>query len=257
MKKRYLLPLFILLASPTVFAASTKDIEAQLAELKRINEAQAQNLATAVNQVQEMSAEFQKITGQLDQAMHLSEQQTKITQDNQRRLSLMEDKMQLLLQQIEELKKAGLLPPTAVKNLTDFRTYQSAVSKVNAEDYKGAVSSLRQFLGANPKSPYADFAQYWIAESFYAMRDFPASVAEFQKIIKDFPKSSKNPIAMLKQGMAFYEMQAFEDSKAFLGRVTAKFPGTPEAQSAQELVARINTVLEQKAKDNLEKKTTM
>lgn len=237
-------------------AASVKELERQIAELKRVLDSQAQNLATALNQIQEVLGEFQKIHGQVDSGLHADTAQDQLLQDNQRRLEVLEDKIPLLAIQLEELKTVGLLAPSSVKNLNEFQTYQKALSRVNAEDYKGAIVSLKAFLAENPKSPYAANAQYWIGESYYAQRDYPAAVSEYQKVVKKYPKHGKTPPALLKQGMSFFKMQSFTEAKDFLAKLVAQYPGTNESVRAGGQIREINHLLELKEKESLQRQSS-
>lgn len=240
--------IFFLLLSPQTFAAAIDDVREDLAELKRVHEAQATNLATALNQIQQVLGEFQKIHGQVDQSLHNSNEQSRLLTDSQLRLQVLEDKIQSLTTQLEELKTAGLLPPDQVKNLNEFQIFQKGLGKVNANQYKEAILSFKSFLVSYPKSIYADNAQYWIGECYFAMRDFAAAVAEFQNVIKKYPSSRKVAASLLKQGLSFFEMQSFDDSRAFLSKLISRFPGSSEAIRAAEAISRINSLLEAKTK---------
>ena len=230
-------------------AASIDDVRDDVAELKRIHEAQATNLATALNQIQQVLGEFQKIHGQVDQSLHQNTENNRLLQDSQLRLQVLEDKIQLLTTQLEELKGAGLLPPDQVKNLNEFQIFEKGLGKVNANQYKEAISNFRTFLTSHPKSIYADNAQYWIGECYYAMRDFAAAVAEFQNVIKKYPASPKVASSLLKQGLSFFAMQSFEEAKAFLSKLISRFPTSSEAIRAQEALSRIKDLLEAKTRE--------
>ncbi|MBI4410913.1 MAG: tol-pal system protein YbgF [Deltaproteobacteria bacterium] len=245
-----------LLFSPlAAHAASTKELEAQVAELKRVSDAQAKNLATALNQIQEVLAEFQSLTGRVDQGSHGSLEQEKIIKDNQVRLATLEDQVFGLTRQLEEIKVVGLMPQTASKTFSEFQAYQKGLSKLNAGEYKQAIQTFQSFIGANPKSGFVENAIYWIGEGYFAMRDYPASVAEFQKVIKKNPEGDKVAAAMLKQGFAFFEMQSFEDAKIFLSKVTAKYPQSNEAILARDKIQRINELLAKKQQEAYELKS--
>lgn len=237
-------------------AASVKEMERQIAELKRVLESQSQNLATAMNQIQEVLAAFQKVYGQVDSGLHANTSQDQLLQDNQRRLEVLEDKITLLAVQLEELKTAGLLSPSAVKNLNEFQIYQKALSRVNAEDYKGAISSLKSFLAENAKSPYAANAQYWIGESFYAQNDYPAAISEYQKVVKKYPKHGKIPAALLKQGISFFKMQSFTEAKDFFSKLVAQYPGTNESVRASGQIREIDRLLELREKESLQRQSS-
>ncbi|MBX7147543.1 tol-pal system protein YbgF [bacterium] len=234
--------------------AKGESTEDQVAELTRVLDAQSKNLATAMNQLQEVLAQFQKLNGMVDQNSYTITNQQNIIKDNQRRLEVLEDKNHLLVTQLEELKKAGLLPTTAVKSLKEFQTYQQGLGLLNNDNYQGALTALKTFIADNPKSPYVENAQYWVGESLFAMKDFPKAVSEFQRVIKDFPKGSKVAPSLLKQGMSFFEMQSFDDSKAFLNKLITQFPQSNEAIQAQGVIASIDRVLEERAKEAVEKK---
>lgn len=246
---------FVFLPSNSVFSASLKQLEKEIAELKRISAAQSKNLATALNQVQEILSEFQGMYGKVDQSLAGNRDQTKLIKDNQTRLNSLEDRISILMEQFEEIKTAGLLSPEQTKKFKEFQVYQRGLAKVNAEEYKGAIQTFKSFMAKNPKSTYVSYAQYWIGESYYSMKDFPAAVTEFQKVIKKYPKSKKIPPSLLKQGYSFYEMQAFEDAKAFLSKLVSRYPRSNEAILARGKIKRINELLAQKAKEAVERQT--
>ena len=252
------LVLFVLLAlsAPTpANAATTKELEAQVAELKRISDAQSKNLATALNQIQEVLAEFQGLTGRVDQGQHGNLEQEKIIKDNQLRLAVLEDQIFSLARQLEEIKAVGLMPQTASKTFSEFQAYQKGLSKLNATEYKEAIQTFQSFISVNPKSRFVENAIYWIGEGYFAMRDYPASVAEFQKVIRKNPEGVKVASAMLKQGFAFFEMQSFEDAKVFLSKVAAKYPQTNEAILARDKIQRIDELLAKKQQEAYEMKS--
>ncbi len=257
MKQLLTILTFILLANSFInhaWAGPSKDLDTQIEDLKRTMDIQSKNVATSLNQVQEMVAQFQALGGKADQALHENGIQAKTIADLQQRLDMAEEKVAQLLKQLEEIKTVGLLPSGQVKNLKEFQEYEKGLTLINAEDYKGSVTTLRQFLQANPKSVFGEGAQYWIGESFYAMRDYPSAIAEYQKVIQKSPTGAKVAASLLKQGYAFYEMQSFDDAKAFLQKVSQKFPNTLEAAKAQERLLQVERLIQEKAMQNVEKK---
>lgn len=240
---------------PQAFAGNA-ELASQVAEVKRVADAQTKNLATAMNQLQEMTAEFQKMRGDIDASQHNATQSDRVLQDNQKRLDVLEERYQLILSQLQEMKAVGLVPLTQAKKLDEFQKFEKGLDQFNSEDYKGAAVAFKNFLANNDKSLFAENAQYWTGESFYALRDFPAAVSEFQKVIQKYPKGSKVAIALLRQGYAFFEMQSFEESKAFLEKVVLKYPGSTEAIRASQKIDQIKELLELKQKEALERKAS-
>lgn len=257
LKKNIFFLLLFLLIPLASQATTIKELEEEIAELKRINETQAKNLATALNQLQEVLSEFQTMHGQVDQSVHLAEMQQSTNEDSERRIELLEDKIQILLAQLEEIKTAGLLPPDQSSNIKQFQVYQKGVTKINAAEYKGAIQSLKSFLQTYPKSSYAPYAHYWIGESYFALRDFPTAVTEFQNVVKKFPDHEKVRGSLLKQGYAFYEMQSLDQSKAFLEKLISTHPDSTEANLAKARINKIKNLIDQKQKEALEKQVTM
>lgn len=255
MMKPIFLCLFLVSLSTSSWAG-LKELEVEFEELRKTTDQQSKNIAASLNQVQEMVAQFQALGGKADQALHENSLQAKTIEDLQQRLDMAEEKSAQLVKQLEEIKTAGLLPPNQVKNLKEFQEFQKGLTLINAEDFKGGITSLKQFLQNNPKSTLGESAHFWISEGFYSMRDYTSAIAEYQNVVQKYPTGSKVAAAILKQGYAFYEMQSFEDSKAFLTKVTQKFPNTLEAAKAQARLGRINKLLEEKELQTLQDKQT-
>lgn len=243
--------------APPLSAASVKKLEEEVEQIRRSHEAQAKNLATALNQLQEVLAEFQRVHGQIDQSLHQSLEHTKLLDDNHRRLEALEEKVQMLVAQLEELKATGLLPVEQVKRFDEFQSYQKGLSELNASSYKDAVQTLKMFIKDHPKSPYVEGAQYWVGESLYAMSDYPAAIAEFQKVVNKFPNSTKVAPSLLRQGLSFFQLQSFDEAKAFLSKLSALYPKTEQAVLARAKITEINDLLEKRAKEEAVRKSTL
>ncbi|MBI2340250.1 MAG: tol-pal system protein YbgF [Deltaproteobacteria bacterium] len=244
------------LSAPPARAASTKELESQIAEIKRVQEAQSKNLATALNQIQEVLAEFQGLAGKIDQSQHGNLEQEKLIGDNQTRLSTLEDQVFQLSKQLEEIKAVGLMPQGSSKTLAEFQAYQKGLGKLNGQEFKEAIQTFKSFVTGNPKSPLVENAYYWIGEGYYLMRDYPAAIAEFQKAIKKNPAGDKAAASLLKQGFAFSEMQSFEDARVFLSKVVSKYPQSYEAVMARDKIRRIDDLLAKKQQEAYEMKST-
>lgn len=245
--------LSVLITLPA-WAKTQKDLELVVDSLQRTLDAQSRNLATAMNQMQEILNEFQKMHGQVDQSSYQSGEQSRVLTDSQRRLEVLEDKVGLMVSQFEEIKNAGLVTPGQTSQWKEFQSYSRGLTLFNANQFKAAIQSFKDFMTQNPKSNYLANAQYWIGESLYAMQDYPAAVVEFQKIVQKFPKNAKAGAAFLKQGLAFFNMQSFVEAKAFLTKLISLYPNTTEAINAQTVIEKINHLLELKAKEAVEQK---
>lgn len=252
LKKQISILFFVILGvgsiSSNVYSGgpSTKDLEVKIAELQRVIDGQSQNLASTLNQMQQVASQFQTVSGQVDQGALESQRQAKLLEDAGRRLDVLEEKNRFLQTQLEEIKSAGLMPVAQVKNFKDFQTIEKGLTQFNAELYHDAIDTLHQFVAENPKSAYIEQAQYWIGSSFYAMRDFPSAIAEFQGVVKKFPTGTKAPSALLKQGFSFYQMQAYDEAKAFLDKLVAKYPASNETILAKDKLKAIEAIKAEK-----------
>lgn len=245
------LSLSLFFSSTSLWAVSAKEVKQELDAFKRVHEAQASNLAKAINQVQEIIAQFQSLQGQLDQSSYQNKNHQIQIEDATRRIEALEDKLIILTSQLEELKSVGLLPANQVKRLKEFQIYNVALSHINSDNYKEAINSLKAFIGKYARSPYAIYAQYWIAESYFALRDYPLAVAEFQKVVKQSPKHQKVPPSIFKQGDSFYKMNSFAEAKAFFSKLIMQFPKSLEANLAKERLQKIEEILLEKEKTKM------
>lgn len=243
------------LHSPFVFSNSVKKLERELDDLKEISLAQSQNLAKALNQVQEVVSEFQQIHGQIGSHDYFIKTLQKSNEDLLRRLEISETKVEILTKQLEDIKKAGLLKTSSAQDQKEFTEIEKGLTYLNTNDFRTAASHLEKFINENPKSKYLDIAKYWTAESHFAMGDYAKSVGSFQKVISDHPKSHKAPSSVLKQGLAFFRRQSLVESKAFLSKVLSDYPESREAIIAKSTIAQIEKLKAQRELEALMNET--
>lgn len=220
--------------SATIVGAST--LEATVSE-------QGKNVATIMNQMNEIVGRFQTMDGDIGRNDKKNQDQDKILKDNQVRLQSLEDKVSILMTQLQELRSEGLMKPASAQRFDDFKTYSKAVEGINAKNYVKAVTDLKAYQQAHPKSLYLSYAQYWIGEAFYLQADYEMAIAEFQKVLTRNPKSEKAPTALYKQGLAFYHLQSFDDAKEFFAKLIRTYPQSLEAAQAATQIEQINQIL--------------
>lgn len=243
----------ICLFPPSLSARDSGKIDPmELAEIKRIQEANGKTLADSVQQINALQQEIQALKGTLEENRHFIEEagqnNEKVLKDFDMRLTAMEEKLGLFESQIQEMGGKPIAPiktgtTTNIASDEENTAYRKALAEINAQNYKGAIPLLDQFLKKYPKSAMADNAQYWKGESLYGLKRFPEAILEFQKVVKRFPKSDKVPAAVLKQGFCFFEAKEYLDAKAFLEKVAKDFPKSEEAIKAKDKIKQIDQLL--------------
>lgn len=229
---------------------SADNLEEEVSSLKRIVQAQSTNMAEAINQNQQILNQFQTLKGQIEQSLHQNKNQERKIQELTRMVEVAEDKAQLLLKQLEEIKVAGGFKAAQTKRMNEYKSFEIGVSFLNQGQFEKAQKSLSAFLKKYPRSIFAASARYWIGESYFAMGDYPKAIDEYEQVIKNFKSSSKVPHAMLKQGFAFFEMNQITEAEIFLNRLIQTYPKHLATQRANQKLRQIKEM--QKAKEQKE-----
>lgn len=253
MKNLILLSLTLLVAMPS-FAKKEEGDMSDPATLQATVELQGSTLATLTNQVNEVVSKFQTMNGDIARANKKLTEQDKVINDMQTRLQVAEDKVTVLLGQLQELRTEGLMKPQASARFKEYQAYAKGLEYVNSKQYEKAVSEFQKFQEENKKSVFSGYAQYWIGESYYLQSDFPMAVKQFQALLQKEPKNAKAPTALYRQGLSFYSLQSFDDAKAFFAKVIREYPQSIEAVQSSGQIKRINTIEELKKQQELEMK---
>lgn len=226
--------------SKTQTDTSSEDIEA----LKTTQETHGKSIATMSNQVNSVVSQFQTMSGDIGKTSKKNDEQDVVIKDSQTRLQVLEDKITLLTQQLQELRSEGLMAPKSSQLFREYKAYEKGLELVNAGQYGKAVQELEKFQQEFAKSPYVDFAQFWIGESYYLQSDYPMAIKQYQKLLSKNSKSAKSSTALYKQGMSLFLMQSFDDAKVFFTKVIRTYPASIEAIQASTQISRINHIQE-------------
>lgn len=229
-----------------------KQMATDISNLKTTTTTQGKTVATMKTQMSEMVSNFQTMNGNIGSNEKKNESQDKVLTDTKTRLQTLEDKISLLVSQLTELRKEGLMKPQSSKRFDEYVAYAKALEFVNAKDYKKAIQELKNFQKTHKKSIFNSYAQYWIGESYYLQSDYPMAIKEYQRLISRNSRSSKAPSALYKQGLSFYHMQSFDDAKAFFSKVIRSYPRTIEAVQSSSHIYRINTIQKLKKQQEFE-----
>lgn len=251
-KNLILLGLVLSMGTPS-FAKEDEDVS-DPGTLPTTVETQGRTLATLTNQVNEVVSKFQTMNGDIARANKKVTEQDKVINDLQTRLQVAEDKVTILLGQLQELRTEGLMKPQASLRFKEYQVYSKGLEYINSRQYEKAVGEFQKFQEENKKSVFSGYAQYWIGEAYYMQNDFPMAVKQFQALLQKEPNNAKASTALYRQGLAFYNLQSFADAKAFFSKVIREYPQSIEAIQSSGQIKRINTIEELKKQQELEMK---
>lgn len=137
----------------------------------------------------------------------------------------------------EEAKDpASKIPEKPVKTeaLTPDDAYKNAYDLYNKGNIPAAREEFKRFLGAHPKSKYAENAHFWLGECYFSEKKYDEAILEFDEVIKKFPKGNKVPDALYRQGMAFLEMKDTMNAKLIFKEVVKRYPKSDQATRARK-----------------------
>ncbi len=244
MMKILIIALLCLFTSPTqaqVRAGSTQALRERVDELYTTSQKNNQDVATAINLLNQMKAEFVSIKGQLEAAGYLRKENEKVYQDLDMRVSALEDKIGQIHNMMKELKTTTPAPPAA-KTAAEYDEFQSLLNLVNAQDFRSAASGFMGFIQKYPQSAYAGSAQFWVADSFYSMGDYVKAIAEFQILTEKYPQHPRVREGIYKQGVAFSRLKKYPEAKLFFQKVMASYPNSAEAAQAKARLHRLESL---------------
>lgn len=247
----------------TKLPGQTKQIDKKLQELEDTQNVIAKTVSDLLINVQNLTSEFQVLTGRFEEARYFSEKSSTevlesrdmlVKEMKEHKLALNElekklaqlaaemsaakeeskkiveeekDKKQKMLEAGEEARKAGVKDAY----MSAYQTYKEG----NAEEARNQFMSM---LNSYPENEYSDNARFWIAESYYKEESYEDAILAYEELFKKNPGSDKIPGAMLKQGLAFYALKDKKTGKIVLEKLIEKFPDSEQARMASKKIKK-------------------
>ncbi|MES2152546.1 MAG: tol-pal system protein YbgF [Pseudomonadota bacterium] len=184
-----------------------------------------------VNQHEQTMQEIARLRGQLEvlsnELANVQKRQKDFYSDLDARIRKLEPR------QITIDGKEAAVDPAEQKG------YEAAMALIKAGDYKGAASTLTDFVHRYPESGYAANAQYWLGNAYFAQRDYPKAIAAQEIVVSTYKDSSKAPDAMLNIGSCYIELGDKKKAKKALLDLIAKFPDSTAAATAKDRLAAL------------------
>lgn len=130
---------------------------------------------------------------------------------------------------------AGLL----ARGQDEREDYLAAFELLKSGDYAASARAFQEFLQLYPGGTHAPNALYWLGESYYVTQNYPLAGEQFRTLLDRYPTHDKAPGALLKLGLAQYGEQRLDAAEATLLEVTTRYPGTDAARTAEDRLRAI------------------
>jgi tol-pal system protein YbgF len=219
-------------------SAEVADLNGQLAEVKKNQDASARERTRLAEQVKAIDAQQAFVLAETRATRQEMDQLQK--EVGQVGAALRE--LRLAVEDIE--RKAGAPAAAAVgsegtREASPEKLYASAMASFRSEQYGPSVLEFGQLVDRFPQHSLASNSQYWIGEAFYRQRDFPRALAEFQKLVDGYPQSAQVPEALLKIGLCHRDLKDTAAARESFERVLKSYPGTNAASQARTLLSQL------------------
>lgn len=232
----------------------------RLKELEKEQKATSKVVSDLYMKIQELTNEFQALTGHFEEARYASEAGSR-EMEQQREAIL--SQLQELETTVAELEKklasarvmidsletketgTGEIPPEGKKPpgkqgvqkgaIGDIKnTYMDAYSTFKEGKFSESREKFEVLLKTYPENEYSDNARFWIGESHYKEKNYEDAILAYEDLIKTNPTSEKIPGAMMKQGLSFYELKDAETGEIILEKLIKDFPDSEHAKIAKK-----------------------
>jgi TolA-binding protein len=114
----------------------------------------------------------------------------------------------------------SVLPP----NISPAEWLQRVMGDYAAGQWDLAIAGFEALIRNFPTSPQADDAQLLIGNSLFNQGEFKPALAAYQKVITDFPQGDQVPTAHFKVGLTYENLQDLAAARKTYELVVEKFP---------------------------------
>ena len=116
---------------------------------------------------------------------------------------------------------SGSVPPP---NVSPTQWYERVSGDYAAGQYDLAIAGFESFIRAYPNSPQADDAQLYIGNSLFNDGKFQEAAQAYQKVISDYPKGDAVPTAYYKLGQTYENLQQLDLARKAYETVIKTYP---------------------------------
>lgn len=212
--------------------------------------ATARTVSDLLIQIQSLTTEFQRLTGQFEEAQYISERSsnelTEIRESLRAKIKELELSVADLKKKIETVE-ATIKADKAKKSENKKNDQNVKIKDIYLDAYQAfkdgrtgeARGKFKSLLDDYSENEYSDNARFWIGESYYRDGSYEDAILSYEELFKKNADSDKVPGAMLKQGLAFYALKEKKTGQLILEKLIEKFPDSEQARLAKKKMKKL------------------
>lgn len=255
---RRIVPLIVaaFLFAPPVAEAADKTHQQMMAEIRMLQEQQAQLQVMLQNLAETLKVMTTKIDEQTGATRKAFADQKLVvdnvaegvrilrekSDDTNVRLGTMTQELEALRAAIQTMPAPAAVPapgapldpnappaaplpsPATPPNVSPQKAYEAAFNDYTGGQYDLAIAGFEFYIKSFPTSPRADDAQLNIGNSYFAMGNFKEAVTAIQKVISDYPQSDSVPQAYYKLGQSYEALKQVDLARRAYETLLKNFP---------------------------------
>lgn len=219
--------------------AYNKQLESDNKQLGSATEQQIKAVLDLQGQIEALSSELRKLSGQNEELAHG-------LQDNEKRSKDFYVDLDARLRHFESAEEAAKLADTSTPLATTTdpsnpapqnRAYESAYALSKAGNYESAAKAYQEFLKKYPESVHAHNARYGLGNAQFALRDYKTAEETYQGLLIASPNFAKADEVMFNIAGCQQEMNQNTAAKKTLKQLVARYPNSEVAAKANQLLA--------------------
>ncbi len=246
----------------TSMPGQKKQLEQKIRELEATQRSTAKAVSDLIVTTQDLTTEFQVMTGRFEEARYFSEKDSSELHENSNTMSAKLSELELSLNELKKklgdaeaaakataekeaaakAEEAAKKPVQADKKAPSSNS--SAVKDIYMAGYqafkKGDMPEAREkflnIINGFEKNEYSDNARFWIGETYYKEENYEDAILAYEELFKKNPESDKVPGAMLKQGLAFLSLKDKKTGTIILEKLIEKYPDSEQANLAKRKI---------------------
>jgi len=128
----------------------------------------------------------------------------------------------------------GAPPPQSAPAPAPRELYSQAYADYARGNYDLAIQGFQEYLGNYPDTDFSDNAQYWIGECLYGKQRYSEAIEAWNALLREYPSSDKLPDARVKKGMSLERLGRRSQALVEYRYVVDRYPNTQAARIARD-----------------------
>ena len=119
------------------------------------------------------------------------------------------------------------------------QTYDAAIAAIRNGSFDVAAKGLGDMLERWPTTGYGASARFWLGNAQYGLRDYKGAVSTFRDLVKANPDHPKAPEALLALANSQAEMKDNRSARRTIEELLKAYPDSEAATAGKERLASL------------------